>query len=234
MMGRLARELDEPVTKTTGGIVVLPAGHALLDRYGAGWQRVAKIGRSACDQCSFCTQLCPRYLLGHPIEPHRAMQSLGFTAGHDEMIAGTLYCCECNLCSLYSCPESLSPKDVCSHAKPLARERGLVFKGRPEDVRPHPLAQDRRVPIKRLIARLGISQFNFPAPLTDVSLAPARVNVPLKQHAGVPAVALVKPGDTVHEGDLIAAPPKGKMGASIHASIDGIVSSVNGAVVIEA
>ena len=38
----------------------------------------AKIGRSACDQCRFCTEFCPRYLLGHPIEPHRAMQSLGF------------------------------------------------------------------------------------------------------------------------------------------------------------
>jgi len=46
----------------------------------AGWllrtcYRV-RIGRSACDQCTFCTELCPRYLLGHPIEPHRASLAL--------------------------------------------------------------------------------------------------------------------------------------------------------------
>jgi Na+-translocating ferredoxin:NAD+ oxidoreductase RnfC subunit len=104
MMARLATGLDEPVTKTTGGVVVLPKSHPLVRRHAQGPAEVARIGRSACDQCRFCTELCPRYLLGHPIEPHRAMLSLGFTAPGDRLIAGTLYCCECNLCSLYACP----------------------------------------------------------------------------------------------------------------------------------
>ena len=73
MMAKPAASLDEPVTKTTGGIVVLPATHSLIQRHNAPMIQVNRIGRSACDQCRFCTEFCPRFLLGHPIEPHRAM-----------------------------------------------------------------------------------------------------------------------------------------------------------------
>ena len=55
------------------------------------WQRqqIVRIGRSACDQCSFCTELCPRWLLGHPIEPHRAMRSLEFNLVGEANVVGT-------------------------------------------------------------------------------------------------------------------------------------------------
>ena len=53
------------------------------------WRQIARIGRSACDQCRFCTEMCPRYLLGHPIEPHAAMRALGFTEPPNPTIAGT-------------------------------------------------------------------------------------------------------------------------------------------------
>ena len=234
MMAKPAASLDIPVTKTTGGIVVLPANHALIRRHNAPWQHVQRIGRSACDQCRFCTEFCPRFLLGHPIEPHRAMQSLGFTSGADVMVAGTLYCCECNLCTMFACPEDLDPKNVCVQSKPVARERGLVFKGSPESVTPHPMAEFRRVPMRRLIARLGLGEFNNIGPLIDHEFHPYRVTIPLKQHAGVPAVPVVESGDKVHEGDLLAAPEAGKLGARIHASIDGVARLRNDAIVIEA
>ena len=105
MMARPAANLEVPVTKTTGGIVVLPKSHSLIQRHNAPWLHMQRIGRSACDQCRTCTELCPRYLLGHPIQPHRAMQSLGFALGDDAMVA-TLYCSECNLCTMYSCPRA--------------------------------------------------------------------------------------------------------------------------------
>ncbi len=234
MMARPAAGLDVPVTKTTGGIVVLPAAHALIRRHNAAWKDVQRIGRSACDQCRFCTEFCPRYLLGHPIEPHRAMQSLGFASGADAMIAGTLYCCECNLCTLFSCPEDLDPKNVCVQAKPTARERSLTFKGSPESVQPHPMAEYRRVPMRRLIARLGLSEFRNIGPLVDYPFSPASVNIPLKQHAGLAATPVVKSGERVRAGDLIAAPDAGKLGARIHASIDGVVTVRADCIAIEA
>jgi Na+-translocating ferredoxin:NAD+ oxidoreductase RnfC subunit len=234
MMAKPAPSLDEPVTKTTGGIVVLPAAHPLARRHSATPLQVQRIGRAACDQCRFCTELCPRYLLGHPIEPHRAMQALAFTGEKAPLIAGTLYCCECNLCTLYSCPEDLDPKNVCVQAKPEARERKLFFSGRPEDVKPHPLADSRRVPTKRLMAKLGLTGFRNVGPLEDRPLAPRRVVLPLKQHAGAPALATVRAGERVRAGDVVAEPAKGALGARIHASISGTVRDVAGAVVIEA
>jgi cobalamin reductase len=234
MMARLAHGLEEPVTKTTGGLIVLPREHGLIRRYLRSWPAMDRIGKSACDQCSFCTELCPRYLLGHPIEPHKAMRALGFAPDKDRLIVGTLYCCECNLCSLFSCPEDLDPKDVCAHDKKIARERGLGWQGRVEDIRPHPVATQRRIPTHRLMAKLGLTGFRNVGPLEDRELAPRRVVIPLLQHVGAPAVPTVRPGESVRAADLIASAAAGKMGANIHASISGRVREVNGAVVIEA
>jgi Na+-translocating ferredoxin:NAD+ oxidoreductase RnfC subunit len=234
MMARPAASLDEPVTKTTGGLVVLPATHPLARRHAATPAQVERIGRAACDQCRFCTELCPRYLIGHPIEPHRAMQALGFAGEKGPMIAGTLYCCECNLCTLYACPEDLDPRSVCVSAKPVARERQLFFRGRPEDVRAHPLADARRVPTRRLMAKLGLAGFRNLGPLEDRPLAPKRIVLPLKQHAGAPARPTVRAGERVEVGDLVAVPDEGALGARIHASIAGTVRDTDGAVVIEA
>ncbi len=233
MMGRLAEGPEEPITKTSGGLIVVPATHPVALRHGARWGQIARVGRSACDQCRFCTEMCPRYLLGHPIEPHAAMRALGFTEPPSPTIAGTLYCCECNLCSLYACPEDLDPKNVCVESKPIARERGLVFKGRPEDVQVHPLAEGRRVPTRRLMTRLGLNEFRNVGPLVEHDFAPQRVMLPLKQHAGAPAEPAVRAGERVRVGDLVARPAEGQLGARIHASIDGTVRSVDGAVEIE-
>jgi len=234
MMARMAADLDEPVTKTLGGLIVLPSSHHLARWYRQERRHVERIGRSACDQCRFCTDLCPRYLLGHPIEPHAAMRGLGFETPLDPMIAGTLACCECNLCSLYACPENLDPKNVCTWAKPLARERGLQWKGQASDVRPHPLADSRRVPMTRLIAKLGLGGFDNTGPLDARDLPVSRVSLPLKQHAGAPAVPAVAAGARVSPGDLVAAPAPGALGARIHASIGGVVASTEGRIVIDA
>jgi Na+-translocating ferredoxin:NAD+ oxidoreductase RnfC subunit len=233
MMGRLAANLDEPVTKTLGGIIVLPETHPMIQWYRSPRKQIEKIGRSACDQCRFCTELCPRYLLGHPIQPHRAMQSLSFTNPPDPVIAGTLYCCECNLCSLYACPENLDPKNICVFSKPEARERKLFFSGDPGSVQPHPLNKERRAPMRRLMAKLALNDFNNVGPLEDIPLRPKRIVLPLKQHAGPPAVPSVAAGDRVGVGSLIAAPAPGTLGARIHSSIEGTVRAVNGSVVIE-
>lgn len=233
MMGRLAPSLDEPVTKTLGGIIVLPESHPMIQWYRTPRKHIERIGRSACDQCRFCTELCPRYLLGHPIQPHRAMQSLGFTNPADSIIAGTLYCCECNLCSLYACPENLDPKNICVFSKPVARERKLTFAGDPASVQPHPLNRERRAPMRRLMAKLALNDFENTGPLVDADLRPSRVVLPLKQHAGAPAAPLVSAGDRVTAGTAIARPANGALGASIHASISGRVTHVNESVVIE-
>jgi len=233
MMGKVAKSIEDPVTKTLGGIIVLPTDHPLMNRYTRQWKEIHLIGKSACDQCRMCTDLCPRYLLGHPIEPHAAMRSLLFANFADELVAATNYCCECNLCTMFACPEDLDPKNVCVAAKPAARKYDMTYKGPLDDIIPHPMAEYRRIPTHRLMLKLGLADFNNVGPLVNKVLEPSIVRLPLKQHAGAPAVPTVKPGDKVSVGDLIASPASRILGARIHASIDGVVKSVDGDVVLE-
>ena len=234
MMGRLSTDLSEPITKTTGGLIVLPRDHRLVERYALPWKSIARIGASACDQCSFCTEFCPRYLLGHPIEPHKAMRSLGFNEIGEANVIGTQFCCECNLCTMMACPEDLDPKNVCTQNK-----RRLAAEGKRWEVAAHATRAElhlgnRRVPIARLIRKLGLSDFENKGPLVECDCRPGRVVLPLKQHAGAPAQPAVKVGDAVRAGDAVARPAEGQLGAVIHASIAGKVTGVDGAVVIEA
>jgi Na+-translocating ferredoxin:NAD+ oxidoreductase RnfC subunit len=96
------------------------------------------------------------------------------------------------------------------------------------------MADYRRVPMTRLISRLGLSEYHNVGPLTEHKFSPKRVVLPLKQHAGAPAIAVVKTGQQVSVGDLIAAPEEGKLGARIHASIRGVVRLTPNSVVIDA
>jgi Na+-translocating ferredoxin:NAD+ oxidoreductase RnfC subunit len=234
MMGRFSEDFDEPITKTTGGLIVLPREHRLVQRYTRPWSAIARIGASACDQCSFCTEFCPRYLLGHPIEPHKAMRSLVFNMIGEANVMGTQFCCECNLCSMMACPEDLDPKNVCATNKRKMAKEGKRWEAQADPNRAELHMKNRKVPIARLVRKLGLADFHNVGPMTEKSLQPARVRLPLKQHAGAPAGAVVKAGDRVQAGDVIARPAEGQLGAAIHASIDGRVSAVDGAVVIEA
>ena len=234
MMGKLCTDFNEPVTRTTGGLIVLPREHMLYRRYAAEWKQISRIGASACDQCSFCTEFCPRYLLGHPIEPHKAMRSLCFNEIGEANVIGTDFCCECNLCTMIACPEDLDPKNVCTQNKRRRADEGERWTDAPlVEARPRLHLDNRRVPIGRLIRKLGLSDFENVGPLLDPMPAPARVTIPLQMHIGAPCTPTVSVGQSVSEGDVIAEPPKDKLGVPIHASIPGKVTSINGAIVIE-
>jgi Na+-translocating ferredoxin:NAD+ oxidoreductase RnfC subunit len=233
MMGRVALDLNEPITKTTGGLIVLPEGHFLLRRYNRTTAQSVRINRAACDQCSFCTEFCPRYLLGHPVQPHLAMRSLSFSSV-PQALAGTLFCSECNLCSLISCPEDLDPREACRGSKLVARQNKVQWSGSAADARPHILAWGRRMPMKRLIQKLGLADFTNHAPLVRSEVVPGRVVIPLCQHVGASSMALVRPGQRVKEGELIAERAPNAPGARYHASISGTVVSVGEEIIISA
>jgi Na+-translocating ferredoxin:NAD+ oxidoreductase RnfC subunit len=239
MMGHLEDNHDAPVDKTTGGIIVLPDDHVAVRRRRRDWRQIVRIGRSACDQCSFCTERCPRWLLGHPIEPHRAMRSLGFSTSGEADVPGTAFCSECNLCSLYSCPEDLDPMEVCVQNKQrLAAEKKPWADPpfRPE--RPGLHMENRKAPTAKLFQKLGLARFRNVGPLREALLETNRVGIALKQHIGAACEPAVRPGDRVVKGQILGRRPvvdgKPALGAPVHASIDGTVTVVdNGIVWIE-
>ena len=226
MMGSLTFDLSGVTTKTTCGLIVLPKDHPLVERKSRPVESMERIGRSACDQCSYCTEFCPRYLLGYDVQPHKVMRSLGFTlAGKDNWNQWGSLCCACGLCTLYACPEDLFPKEACDAAKLDLRAAGIRFQ-QDHPVRVHPMKEYRRVPQSMLRQRLSVEQYDTHTPFTDKGPQPARVKLLTKQHAGVAAKPVVAEGDRVRVGDAIAKMDEGALGAWIHASIDGRVTRV--------
>lgn len=233
MMGRLETNLDLPITKTTAGLVVLPVDHTLVQRKSQPEKAMHRIGKSACDQCSYCTELCPRYVLGYDVQPHKVMRSLGFTqTGEAIWNQYASLCCSCGLCTLYACPEALFPKEACDKSKRDMKEQGIRWTGKME-VEPHPMYEGRRTPLKQLMKRLGVMEYDHPSEFCTKERRPARVEIPLSQHVGTPAVAVVKKGERVKKGQHIGEIPDGKLGASIHASIDGVVKQIAESIIIE-
>ncbi|MFH0962665.1 MAG: electron transport complex subunit RsxC [Planctomycetota bacterium] len=66
------------------------------------------------------------------------------------------------------------------------------------------------------------------SPIEDFPL-PALATIPLVQHLGAPAQAIVKKGDSVRKGQLIGE-PGGFVSACIHASVAGAVKDVGSAI----
>jgi Na+-translocating ferredoxin:NAD+ oxidoreductase RnfC subunit len=226
MMGETTDDLDTPVTKTSTGVIVLPRTHHVVERKLKPPKIQAAIGKSACDQCRYCTEYCPRFLLGYLVEPHQVMRSLAFTAtGQEHWNDWAALCCSCGLCTLYACPEELFPKEACDNSKAAMRAAGRKWAG-PQTVKPHPMREGRRVPIKSLVRKLHLQAYDVDAPLRPEPLEPGRVVLRLKQSAGSAAVPSVRAGDRVSAGQVVASPPAEALGALLHAPFDGRIEAV--------
>ena len=212
--------------KTTTGIVVLPADHWLIRQYNVGLDVILQRAQSACCQCRLCTDLCPRYLMGHDIFPHLALNAVNHGhAANTSAITQAYLCSDCGVCELYACPVELSPRRLYRALKEELGKRGLQNPHRRKAK-----ARDgwvgRHIPVAHLITRLGLDEYNIPASWSEVEFSPRQVAIPLKQHVGVPAEPLVKAGHRVEAGQVIAVPPPDKLGAAVHASISGRVQEV--------
>ncbi|MDY7011637.1 MAG: 4Fe-4S dicluster domain-containing protein [Planctomycetota bacterium] len=231
MMGQLKTNRDAPVDKTTTGVIVLPSDHVVIRRLKRDWKQVSRIAQSACDQCSFCTELCPRYLLGHPVQPHLAMRALGFNLLSEAGLPGAEFCSQCNLCSMYACPESLDPKEVYAHKKRELAEKGEKWQDPPFNPRRPALHMSgRKAPMGRLISRMGLSGFSNVGPLKEKTITTRKVGIKLKQHVGAVCEPVGRIGQTVSRGELVGSVPSGNgkpaLGAPVHSSIDGRIAAV--------
>jgi Na+-translocating ferredoxin:NAD+ oxidoreductase RnfC subunit len=236
MMGKLSYDASQPVTKTTGAVVVLPRDHLLVRRRTVPFTKSLHVTRQFCCQCNLCTMICPRYLLGHELYPHLIMRSvlfgLPFPAG-----AGTTsahLCCECELCGLYICPMGLPIARINGNIKRNLKALGWTAEGKAPAPTPRPARETTRIATGRLVARLGLGRYNVKVPFIARRLAPSRVAIPLKQNVGAAAVPCVKVGQRVRKGQVVAEIPEGKLGARHHASIAGVVKEIKDAIVIAA
>jgi hypothetical protein len=133
---------------------------------------------------------------------------------------------------LFACPEQLFPKEACDQSKVLLRQAGLKWTG-PAGVRVHPMRDGRRVPIKTLMKRLRVTEYDHSAPMQTLAFTPQRVVLPLKQGAGTANSPVVRTGDQIAAGQPIGEIPGNALGAIVHAPFAGRVKSVGASVVVE-
>lgn len=221
MMGHALHDLDQPVTKTTGGLLVLPADHLLITRRARSDQDVLAIARTVCEQCRMCTELCPRHLIGHELPPHLLVRAITYQqVATPDILLSALTCSECSLCESYACPVDISPM-----RKTQLRAQGARYQGELREA--DPMANYRMVPISRLIARLDLTDWYQAAPFSEESYLPQQVILPLRQHIGAASEAVVTVGEHVVQGQLIGQIPDNALGAPLHASISGVVTAIS-------
>ena len=225
MMGRIGSG-SEPVTKTTNAILVLPKDHIIVTKKRRTSSIDLKRAASICCQCYTCTDLCPRNNLGHPINPALFMRA---ASNHDfrnlNPYLDAAFCSSCGVCEMYSCPQSLSPRSLLADMKGGLRQAGVRP---PQGVQPKPVKESReyrKVPEERLMARLALTKYDKDAPMDETLVAVPKVVINLSQHIGAPAQPIVKVGDQVTRGQMIAQPANG-LSVAIHATICGKVTEV--------
>lgn len=226
MMGQLVSP-DSFITKTTKGLIVVPESHTLLQSLERSVSTSVRQAATACMQCSLCSEVCPRANLGHRLHPHKLMRlsAYGSVCDGSETTMNAFLCCGCRLCE-YACVMGLQPWKLNGHLKGAMAKNGIrnSLNAKPETAAP--FRDQKRYPVSKLIRQLGLQKFDVPAPMDGKQYTFSKVSLPLKMGVGAPSEPVVKVGDTVKAGDLIAKIPEGKLGANLHASISGKVTAL--------
>jgi len=223
MMGKIVSE-ENVITKRTSGILVLPKDHPVILMKSVPQHNYLYQIKSACEQCQDCTEICPRYLLGHDFECHKIQRFVSYQM--DEFLTQAFLCCECGLCD-WVCPMYLLPRRANQMVKQMLIKKGIKNPHNKKPMEVRSTKDYRKVPVERLISRFNISKYVVPALLElgiqDVDF----VKIPLVQHIGTKPVPIVKVGDIVNKNDLIAEVRDNKLGSNHHASISGRIVEVN-------
>ncbi|MBR5642153.1 MAG: SLBB domain-containing protein [Firmicutes bacterium] len=156
---------EAAVTKTTGGILVLPKGGYHERSAQLNIKRMLSRAKSACIQCSNCSQLCPRHMLGHPLEPHKIMRKMAMGGDpkdmlDDPVIRSAALCCECGICEVYACPMGLNPRKINAIIRSELREAGIRYERTGDSWTPNPERELRKAPTDKVAARAGVYRYN--------------------------------------------------------------------------
>jgi Na+-translocating ferredoxin:NAD+ oxidoreductase RnfC subunit len=226
MTGKLA-SVNEVVRKNTKAFIVLPYDHRLVKNMEEVNTTHLKRIMASCSQCRACTDMCPRHLLGHQVEPHKLMNAMANGLKDNvNMLKTALGCVDCGVCELYACHHDLSPRKMMVAVKKAYAEQGV--RPSPEGcIEPHKDREYRRVPSKRLVMHLNLSKYDVHLPFIPEVMKAKKVRIPLSHHIGAPAICLAKVGTYIMENQIIASGQEGKLSANIHASISGNITKAN-------
>lgn len=241
MMGALhpKEALDKLyVTKTTSGVILVKNDSRLVHSREFPLSQAVRMAKVSCIQCQTCTEMCPRFLTGHPLAPHKIMCAAAYSDPEhmEEMLAipsvrEALTCSECGLCEVYACPMGLSPRKVNQWLKAEYRKRSIRYERTQDTFTQREEREYRRVNSHRLAMRLDVEAYYDYDIDTLIEVTPSEVHISTAQQIGAPSEIAVSVGDTVSRGTLIGRIPENALSANTHSSIDGKVTGIDGSVV---
>ncbi len=234
MMGKLVDLENDVVTKTTKGLLIFPTAHSIIQRKKRPMSMTLKRASAACCNCTMCSDMCPRNLLGYNIQVHKTVRAASHSEVTDaESFLQSALCCGCGVCTVIGCQQMLDPQAISMEVKGELGRQGLRRQNNkaPEKVREE--RASRLVSSSVLIDRLGIRKYvKAHVERRYMDFSPKEVYIELKQHVGKPASATVKKGDKVKIGDIVAQTAYEDLGTTMHASINGKIKAVTDRFVI--
>ncbi len=227
MMGKIRFGLEHSMRKTTGALIVVPRDHEYIVRRTMPARTETRLTMAACCQCRECTDLCPRWLLGHDLEPHKVMRAIATRSKIPaSQITQAHICCGCGVCDIIACPIGLSPRNVFAMVKDQLQEQQVPNPHHAQPERVRDSFEYTKIPKKRALARTGLLNYYGPLHEAEPAVPVRRVRLLTGQHIGAPATPVVDIGDRVNEGDLVAAAKENSLSTNVHASISGTVTAV--------
>ena len=231
-MGKIIDIHRAVVTKTTKGLLVLPdMCDAIRSKYINNEMSIAR-AETACCQCTRCTDMCPRALLGYPLEPHKMVRtSKGALNILPQMVVSATLCCGCGVCETLACCQGISPKAVINEYKTLLAKNKMRFNSN-LDVSVAKEREYRMIPSTRWASVLGVAKFDKIPEFVGKQDDFTKIEIYLRQHIGLPSVSIVSDGQIVDIGEKIAEPGDG-LSLPQYASIKGKVYNFSEKIVIE-
>jgi Na+-translocating ferredoxin:NAD+ oxidoreductase RnfC subunit len=227
MMGKVIdsnETANNYIKKTDGALIILAKDHYIIRRKKADLKNIIRQAQTCCIQCRYCTDMCPRYLIGHTLKPHLIMRNVDKKIFSENILKEALACCECGVCEIYACPMGLSPRMVNAYLKEKFAKEGVRYTKQTGTVKCKNDIEGRRIPTDRLIARLMLSKYKTFDKNKIITVPSSKVKIQLQQHIGRPAKPTVKIGDIVTKGQLIGE--INGLCANIHTSINGKITAV--------
>lgn len=225
-MGNIINPNFAIVTKRTKSLLILPADIPAVAFKSASAKRLMKRTPSACCQCFHCTEICPRHLIGYPLEPHKTLRAVANQISeHPEDLLTASLCSGCGVCTLMACCQDVAPSVVMAEVKKSLRANHLGYRdGKCAPVDPE--RDNRLVPVDTFKRRIGVAPFDRPTPFGgDLHVSQEVFRLPLSQHAGKPSVPVVEVGAKVSAGNMIAKADAG-ISAALHTPVAGTVTAV--------
>ena len=232
-MGSIINVASAVVTKTTKALLILPDDIPAVTGKLCTANENLRMAASTCCQCTRCTDMCPRHLLGFPIEPHKMVRATLSTAQvTPELVLNATLCCACDICGTFACCQGISPMQVIKEFKNILGKHRVRYMADPNDhFNVSPDREFRMLNAAKWKDMLGVTKFDRYPTYVETPVTARHVEIKMAQHIGAPSVPAVAVGDVVTVGQMIASAGNG-LSVPQYASIAGKVTYVDDRVIV--